>query len=108
MLNTYLLHQVEVGRMPVRAGRAEQPAPCASRWSRSRTSTAPRAGRPQHGIADDHPNLDGWRELYRFGTVTLDEPVIFLDVRSDVYPVDVVRALAAELIEAADVLEGLR
>ncbi len=27
MFDTYLLHQVEVGRMPVRTGRAEQPAP---------------------------------------------------------------------------------
>ncbi len=27
MVDTYLLHQVEVGRMPVRVGRDEQPAP---------------------------------------------------------------------------------
>ncbi len=27
VVDTYLLHQVEVGRMPVRTGRAERPAP---------------------------------------------------------------------------------
>jgi hypothetical protein len=46
-------------------------------------------------------------EHNRAGEVTVDAPVIFLDVRGDAYPVDVVRAMAAELVEAADVLERL-
>ncbi len=126
--------------------------------------------RREHGIADDHPNLDGWRALWqhelqieqhrptvippcpswcvlpaghdypsvdvsgdeltferdhlafegkvgdvqatehnRAGRVTVDVPVIYLDVRSDLAcPAYVARALAAELLEAADVLERLR
>ncbi len=46
-------------------------------------------------------------EHNRSGEVTIDAPVIYLDLRDDEYPVDVVRALAAELVEAADVLERL-
>lgn len=41
------------------------------------------------------------------GSVTVDAPEVFLDVHSDAYPLDVVRAVAAELVEAADVLERL-
>lgn len=41
------------------------------------------------------------------GTVTVDEPEVYLNVRSEAYSVDVVRAVAAELAEAADVLERL-
>ncbi len=37
----------------------------------------------------------------------MDAPELYLDVRKEDYPVDVVRALAAELVEAADVLERL-
>jgi hypothetical protein len=121
-----------------------------------------------HGIPADHPNLEGWREVWkrdlyaeqnaptvippcpewcrlpaghdylsvdgfdedltferqhvafegkvadvlvtehnRAGEVTVDAAELYLDVRRDGYPVEVVRALAAELVEAADVLKRL-
>ncbi len=47
-------------------------------------------------------------EHNRAGAVTLDEPGIYLSLRDDERPVDEVRAIAAELLEAADVLDRLR
>jgi hypothetical protein len=46
-------------------------------------------------------------ERNRAGEVTVEPLEVFLDVRSEAYPVDVVRAVAAELVEAADVLERI-
>jgi hypothetical protein len=46
-------------------------------------------------------------ESNRAGEVTVGPLEVFLDVRSDAYPVDVVRAVAAELLEAADVFERI-
>ncbi len=46
-------------------------------------------------------------EHNHFGAVTLDEPAIYLNVRNEDYEVDIVRAVAAELVEAADLLERL-
>ncbi len=79
--------------------------------------------------AHDYSDVDGWDEDLTFerehvafrgdvadvqatehnraSEVTVDAPVIFLDVRTDAYAVDVVRAIAAELVEAADLLERL-
>jgi hypothetical protein len=119
-------------------------------------------------LTADHPNLDGWRELWRreldiasqapavippcppwclldqgheydstdghgddvtferqhvafdgevadvsalehnrAGTVTVDEPGIYLSLRDDERPAEEVRAIAAELLNAADVLDGV-
>jgi hypothetical protein len=41
------------------------------------------------------------------GTVTIDEPGVYLSLRDDERPVEEVRAIAAELLEAADVLDRL-
>jgi hypothetical protein len=46
-------------------------------------------------------------EHNRAGTVTLDEPGIYLSLRDDERPVDEVRSIAAELLEAVDVLERI-
>jgi hypothetical protein len=46
-------------------------------------------------------------EHNRSGEVTVDALEIYLDLRDDSYPPSVVRALAAELVEAADLLERL-
>ncbi len=46
-------------------------------------------------------------EHNHFGTVTLDGPAIYLNVRTEDYPADLVRAVAAKLVEAADLLERL-
>jgi hypothetical protein len=47
-------------------------------------------------------------EHNRGGTVTLDEPGVYLSMRDDARPVEQVRAIAAELLEAADVLDRLK
>jgi hypothetical protein len=46
-------------------------------------------------------------ERSHFGEVTVGPLEVFIDVQGRDYAVDVVRALAAELVEAADVLERL-
>ncbi len=46
-------------------------------------------------------------EHNRYGCVTVDVPEIYLDVYRRDYPADSVRAMAAELVQAADVLDRL-
>jgi hypothetical protein len=46
-------------------------------------------------------------EHNRGGAVTLDEPGIYLSQRDDEYSAEQVRACAAEMLKAADVLDGL-
>lgn len=77
----------------------------------------------------DYPSTDGWAddltfqrqhvafagavadvsatEHNHYGTVTLDEPEVFLSMRDDAQSVEKVRALAAELLEAAEVLDRI-
>jgi hypothetical protein len=62
----------------------------------------------QHVAFDGSVADVGATEHNRAGTVTVDEPGVYLSLRDDERPVEQVRAIAAELLEAADVLDRLR